>query len=160
MATFGRVSLNNADIHQQEINLFGHNSGYELGVNATQLLHKLAISGGVSYIQAINNGNKNDFPKTEANQGTYYTLSFGRLMLPKVYKDYKQTNVNLMCEFLGQTLFKNQVSYLDVAPSVQFIIKSKMRLDLAYRYELYSNMQRTAPNGFLIRFEYNFFNVY
>lgn len=29
-----------------------------------------------------------------------------------------------------------------------------MRFELAYRFELISNMLRTAPNGFLIRFEY------
>jgi hypothetical protein len=159
MSTFGRFSLNNSDIHQEEINLFGHNSGYELGVNATQLLHKVAISGGLSYIQALANGSKYEFPTSQSDKALYYTLSFGKLMLPKEYTDYKQTNVNLMCELLAQTLPSNGKTYLDIAPSVQFIFLSKIRLDLAYRFELFSNMLRTAPNGFLIRFEYNFFNV-
>lgn len=160
MAAFARYSFNNADIHQDEINLIGHNSGYELGINSTQLLHKVAISGGLSYLQAFNNGTKYEFPKSQSNQAMYYTLSFGKLMLPKKYKDYKQTNVNLMCELLGQTLVPNGKTYLDIAPSVQFIFLSKIRLDLAYRQQLLANLQRTAPNGFVFRFEYNFFNVH
>ena len=44
VATFGRYSFNSSDVHQEEINLLGHNSGYEVGFVATQLLHKLAIS--------------------------------------------------------------------------------------------------------------------
>lgn len=160
MAAFGRYSFNNADIHQEEINLIGHNSGYELGINATQLLHKLAISGGLSYIQAFNNGTKYEFPNNQSDKVMYYTLSFGKLTLPKKYKDYKQTNMNLMCEFLGQSLVNNGKTYLDIAPSIQFIFLSKIRLDVAYRQQLYANMLRTAPNGLVVRFEYNFFNVY
>jgi hypothetical protein len=160
MATFFRYSFNTADIHQEEINLMGHNSGYEMGVNATQLLHKVAISGGVSFINAQNNGTKYGFPEMQSNKAIYGTLSFGKLMLPKVYKNYDQINLNIMGEFLGQTLVHNGKSYVDVAPSLQLIIKSKMRLDFAYRKELLSSMKRTAPNGFMVRLEYNFFNVY
>lgn len=160
MATFARYSFNNADIHQEEINLIGHNSGYEIGMNATQLLNKVAISGGLSLIKAINNGNRYQFPINQSSSALYYTLSFGKLMLPKKYTGYNQTNVNLMCEFLGQSLLPNGKTYLDLAPSIQFIFLSKMRLDLAYRQELYKSMQRTAPSGFFFRLEYNFFNVY
>ena len=160
MATFGRYSLNNADIHQEEINLFGHNTGYELGVVATQLLHKVAISTSVSYFGASNNGSKNKYPSIQSNAGSNYTLSFGKLMLPKKYKDYKQVNLNIMCEFLGQALTQNGKSYLDVAPSIQLIFNSKIRVDLGYKQELYSTMLRTAPSGFLFRFEYNFFNTF
>jgi hypothetical protein len=160
MAAFGRYSWNNADIHQQEINLIGHNTGFELGMNATQLLHKWAFSAGISYQQAANNGSKYEFPSSESNKAMYYTLSLGKLMLPKAYTGYEQTNLNLMVELLGQSLLSNGKSYLDIAPSVQLIIHSKMRIDLAYRKELYSNMIRTAPNGLVLKLEYNFFNVY
>jgi hypothetical protein len=160
MTTFARYSFNNSDIHQEEINLIGHNSGYELGVIATQLLHKVAISGGLSFIEAINNGNKYQFPTAQSANALYYTLSFGKLMLPKKYTSYNQTNVNLMCEFLGQSLLPNGKIYVDVAPSIQFIFLSKMRLDLAYRQQLYTNMQRTTQSGFVVRLEYNFFNVH
>ncbi len=160
MAAYGRYSFNNSDIHQEEINLYGHNTGYEAGIVATQLLHKVAISSSVSYSKAFDNSSNNKFPSTQSNDATNYTISIGKLMLPKKYKDYAQPNLNLMCEFLGQILTPNGKSFLDIAPSAQLIIKSKMRVDIGYRQELYSNMLRTAPNGFLLRLEYNFFNTF
>jgi hypothetical protein len=68
-------------------------------------------------------------------------------MYPKKYTNYKQTNINLMVEFVGQTINENGKSYLDVVPAIQFIINSQARVDLAYRQELVSSMLRTAPNG-------------
>lgn len=159
MTTYGRYSFNNAAIEQEAIEIAGQNSGYEFGLIATQLLHKLAISSSISYERALNNGTKNGFPEALSNNAMNYTLSFGQLVLPKKYTGYDQTNMNLMVEFLGQRLNANGKSYLDIAPSVQFIIKSKARIDLAYRQPLYSDMYRMAPSGFLVRFEYNFYNV-
>ncbi|MEI2708154.1 MAG: hypothetical protein V9E96_03945 [Chitinophagaceae bacterium] len=80
-------------------------------------------------------------------------------MLPKEYISYNQTNVNLMVEFLAQRL-NNGKSFVDIAPSVQFIIHSQTRIDLAYRYQLHSDMLRTAPNGFVVKFEYTLFNLF
>ena len=160
VATFGRYSFNSSDVHQEEINLLGHNSGYEVGFVATQLLHKLAISASTSFLKAQNNGTQNGFPSNQASKAGMYTLSFGRLVLPKKYVAYNQPNLNLMCELLGQSLLENGKSYLDVAPSVQLIFSSKIRIDLGYRQQLYSSMVRTAPNGFLLRLEYNIFNAF
>lgn len=159
MAVYGRFSFNRADIHQQEIETMGHNSGYELGIIGTQLLHKVAISSSISYERAMDNKPGYKFPLTESKDALNYTISIGKLMLPKVYKDYKQTNMNLMLELLGQRLNDNGKSYLDIAPSIQFIINSQARVDIGYRQELYSTMKRTAPNGFVLKFEYTFFNV-
>lgn len=159
-AFYARYSLNRADIHQEEIETMGHNTGYELGVVATELINKVAISTSVSFEQALDNKPNYKYPITQSNNATNYTLSFGKLMYPKQYTGgLKQTNINLMCEFLGQTLNKNGRSYLDIVPSVQFIIRSQARLDVAYRQQLYSAMARTAPNGFIIKLEYTFFNV-
>ena len=80
-------------------------------------------------------------------------------MYPKKYTNFKQTNINTMIEFVGQTLNENGKSYLDIVPSVQFIINSQARIDFAYKHELYSSMLRSAPNGFYLNLEYNFFNV-
>lgn len=159
MAAFGRLSVNNSDIHQDEINTMGHNSGYEAGLVATQLLNKVAISATSSYEQAMNNGTAYKFPTGQSNNATNYTLSFGRLMYPNKYKNYKQTNINIMMEFMGQTLNTNGKSFLDVVPSLQFIINSQARIDVAYIKQLYSNMLRTAPNGLYLKLEYSFFNV-
>ncbi len=81
-------------------------------------------------------------------------------MLPKEYTDYNQTNINLMVEMLGQYNLGFHKSYIDLAPSIQFIFLSKMRLDLGYRFPVVNNLTRTADRGFLLRLEYNFFNVY
>ncbi len=160
MAAYARASMNNSDIHQEEIETMGHNSGYELGIIATQLLHKVAISSSISYERALNNGPKNKFPTLQSNSAVNYTFSIGKLMLPKEYKSYEQTNLNLMLEFIGQRLNANGRSFLDIAPLVQFIIKSQARIDVGYRCQLYSNMTRTAPNGLIVKLEYNLFNLY
>jgi hypothetical protein len=160
MALYGRYSFNKADIHQQEIETMGHNSGYEAGFIATQLLHKVAISSSISYERALDNKPNYKFPSTESNSAMNYTLSAGKLMLPKVYTSYKQVNLNLMLEFIGQRLNDNQKSFLDIAPSVQFIFNSQARVDIGYRRQLYSTMDRTAPNGMVLKFEYLLFNVF
>ena len=159
LAAFGRYSLNNADIHQEELETMGHNTGYELGIVATQLVGKVAMSSTLSYEKALNNMPNYEFPSAQSNNAFNYTLSVGKLMYPKVYTSFKQTNVNLMVELLGQRLNGNGKSYLDIVPAIQFIIHSQARIDVAYRQQLYSTMLRTAPNGFMIKLEYLFFNV-
>lgn len=160
LAAFTRLSINNSAIHQEEIQINGYNTGYQFGLIGTQLLHKIALSSTISYEHALNNSNGHIFPKTMSNNAINYSLSIGKLMLPKEYTSYKQVNVNLMLEFLGQSLLDNSKMYVDIAPSIQFIFNSQTRVDVGYRKELYSNMLRTAPNGFLIRIEHLLFNVF
>ncbi len=160
MAVFGRYSFNNSDIHQQAIDLNGHNSGYEAGLIATKLKGRVAVSATTSYLHAQDN-NKEKFIYGNKNRNAVnYTLSVGKLMLPKEYTSYRQTNLNLMLEVLGQFNLKTGYSFLDIAPSVQFIFLSKMRLDAAYRIPLVKDLSRTSPGGFFVRFEYNIFNAY
>lgn len=159
MAAFGRASTNNGNIHQEEIVTNGHNTGYQLGLISTQLLHKLALSGTAYYEHAYNNYKGNELPITMADQAINYSLSAGLLVLPKRYKGYNQVNMNVMMEILAQSQPDNGKQYVDIAPSLQFIFKSQMRVDIAYRRELYSNMLRSAPNGLLIRIEHLLFNV-
>lgn len=160
LAAYSRFSINNADIHQEEINLYGHNTGWETGIIATQLIHKVALSSGLSFIKAMDNGSYK-FPYGDNNsKAIYYTLSAGKLMLPKEYKDYKQTNMNLMLEFLTQFNIGSGKYYIDAAPSVQFIFNSQSRIDIGYRRQISSTLLRTAPNGLFIRLEHNFFNVF
>lgn len=159
MAAFGRYSINNADIHMEELETMGHNTGVETGVVATQLIKKVAISASASYEKVFDNKPGYEFPASQSDNATNYTLSVGKLMYPRKYTNFKQTNINAMVEFLGQTLNENGKSYLDVVPSIQFIINSQARIDLAYKQELYSSMLRSAPNGFYLKLEYNFYNV-
>lgn len=158
MAFWSRFAINNAEIHQAEIELNGHNTGIRTGLTATQLLHKTALSTTFSYQKAFNNIGEN-LPLNSATDAVDYTFSIGQLVLPKKYKNFKQTNFNLMFEILGQTHLKNGNSFIDIAPVAQFIFNSKARLDIAYRRELISSMYRTQPNGILVNFQYNFFNI-
>ena len=49
MAAFARLGINNGHLHYQEIETNGMNSGAGIGLIATQLLHKQAISLSLSY---------------------------------------------------------------------------------------------------------------
>jgi hypothetical protein len=64
-----------------------------------------------------------------------------------------------MLDLMGQHLLKENGNFLDLAPAVQFIFNSQSRLDVGYKFQLYSDIQRVAPNGFMIRFEHLLFNV-
>ena len=157
MAAFGRAATNNGDIHQEAIMTNGHNTGYQAGLVATQLLHKVALSATGYYEYAADNFGSHEIPVGRPRHGLNYILSAGKLMLPKRYHSYKQTNLNLMLEVIGQELPETNQRTVDIAPSVQLIFHSQARLDIGYRHELYSNALRTAPNGLLVRFEYLLF---
>jgi hypothetical protein len=160
MAVFGTISFNNSDIHQEEINMYGHNTGFEAGMVATQLLHKVALSSSISLVKAMDNGNNNKYVYgTKNNKAINYSLSIGKLMLPKEYSNYHQTNINLMVETLSQVNTGSGKYYLDIAPAVQLIFNSESRIDIGYRKQVSSSLLRTAPNGFFIRLEHNLFNA-
>ena len=127
---------------------------------ATKLIHKIALSGSVSGLHALDNGNEKFLYGNKSRNAINYTFSFGKLMLPKEYTSYKQVNVNAMLEFLGQSNMQYGYNYLDVAPSIQFIIGSRLRIDAGYRYPLITKLHRTAPEGAVLRLEYNFFSVF
>ncbi len=158
MAAFGRYSWNKSAIHQESIDLMGKNSGFEVGLVATQLIKKLALSSNVSYGRAFDNEG-NDFPELYGKDAINYTFSAGRLMYPNRYKSYKQTNINAMVELVGQTIVKNGRSYMDIVPAIQFIINSQARIDVAYQKQLYGSVFRPLDNGVFLKLEYTFFNV-
>ncbi|WP_322549620.1 hypothetical protein [Flavobacterium psychraquaticum] len=159
LAVFGRYSFNNSEIQQEEIEILGNNSGFETGIVATTLIKKLAISSTISFEKAFDNKSDYVFPDNFGDNATNYTLSFGQLMYPKKYTSFKQTNINLLLEFVGQTINENGRSYMDVAPVIQFIFNSQARLDLSYRHELMSSMARSAPNGVYVNLYYTFFDL-
>lgn len=134
-----------------DIELDGSNSGFLAGIVGTQLLHKLALSGSVAYTRRWDN---------RSPEALNYTASAGLLLWPRHYTDYRQTNVNLMCEFLGSSALDKGVAFVDVAPAVQFIFGSISRLDLGYRTQLAGNMDRLSQRSLFVRLEYNFLNAY
>lgn len=159
MAVYARMAYNEGHLHYAELETNGMNSGAELGFIATQLLHKQALSGTLSYEHIGNNGANNKIHTGNANSALNYTLSTGRLILPKQYSSYRQTNFNLMLEVLGQWQSQNGLHYLDVAPSLQFIIHSQTRIDIGYRRQLMGNIDRMATNSLMLRIEHLLFNV-
>jgi hypothetical protein len=168
VAAFGKVSLiNNPEELQvgnkfygsDEIDIDGNNSGMLTGIVATQLLHKLALSSSVYYLDRFDNLNDSKIPG-QSDKAMNYTLSAGYLLLPKKYTNFRQTNFNLYCEFLSSTSLYKKVYYIDAAPAVQFIFNSISRLDLSYRWQLTGNMERLSEKYFLLRFEYNLLNVF
>jgi len=159
MAVFGRASTNNAAIHQEEIQTNGHNTGCQAGMIFTQLLHKTALSATLYYQRALSNAGGNEFPATQSPNALNYVLSSGHLFFPKNYTGYRQVNINLMAELMGQVLPQNGRYFVDIAPSVQFIINSQTRVDIGYTCQLHTNMQRTAPTGLLIRVEHLLYHL-
>ncbi len=158
-AAFIKASTINNPIINQEIALEGDNSGLQGGLVFTQLLHKLALSGSVSYLRGFDNQN-NSIPVGFARDAVAYSLSSGYLLFPKNYTNYNQINMNLYFELLGKTNPGYGQSYLDAAPAVQFIFNSVFRVDLSYRTPLYNSMTRNSQNMYLLRLEYNFFNLF
>jgi hypothetical protein len=159
-AVFGKVSSISNPLVNQEISLEGDNSGFQTGVVFTKLIHKLAVSGSASYLHAFDNRGGYGIPIGNAHDAVGYTLSAGYLLLPKKYENYSQVNLNVYAELLGKTNPGYGQSYLDVAPAVQLIFNSFFRVDFSYRTPLYNNAIRTSGNTYLIRLEYNLFNVF
>ncbi len=160
LAAFAKAAYSNMEIMQPAINLNGNNTGYEAGLVATKLINKVAVSANAAYLRAFTNTGSKHVLADKGKDVFEYALSLGKLMLPKEYTDYNQTNVNLMVEMLGQYNPGLEAGYVDLAPSVQMIIKSRMRIDAGYRFPISDKLFRTTPRGFLVRFEYNIFNAY
>ena len=168
MAFFEKISLisnpselqaGNKFYGSDEIDIDGNNSGMLSGIVATQLLHKLALSSSIYFINRFDNLNASKIPD-QSTQAMNYTFSAGYLLFPKEYKDFRQTNFNLYCEFLGSNSLDKKAYYIDAAPAFQFIFNSISRLDFSYRWQLMGNMQRLSEKYFLLRFEYNLLNVF
>lgn len=158
-AVFVKASAINNPLPNQEIGLEGDNSGFQTGMVFTKLVHKLALSASASYLHGFNNLGGYNIPLANAHDAAGYTLSAGYLLLPKKYENYDQVNVNVYAELLGKTNPGYGQSYLDIAPAVQLIFNSFLRVDFSYRTPLYNDMRRTSANVYLVRLEYNLFNV-
>jgi hypothetical protein len=158
MAAFAQASGSRNDLHYDELSLEGDQSGIQAGIIATQLWNKFALSATVSAIQVTSEKPK-AFPDFYPYQAFNYSLSGGLLVLPLEYTSYKQTNLNLYAELIGQQSLDKKLHYIDIAPAVQLIFNSTYKLNIGYRFQLKSNMYRMAENGFHISFESVFLNA-
>jgi hypothetical protein len=161
MAVFADASTTKAPFHYDEITLMGDKSGVELGLIATQLWYKLAVSGTVSHTQVLDKSRTNKVIYVPARnyQAMNYSLSAGYLLFPKEYTDYKQMNLNLYMEILAQQTLDQKKNYIDIAPALQFIFNSNFKVNIGYRFQATGNMQRMATNSWQVSLERTFLNA-
>ncbi len=158
MAAFAEGSYSQNPLVYDHLNLMGDQSGFRSGVVMTQLWNKLAVSSTLDYLQVLS-----EKPAIGADllpyQAFNYSLSAGYLLFPRTYKSYKQTNLNLYVEVLGQQTLDRKKHFIDVAPAVQLIFNSKSKLNVGYRMQMTGNMHRMSDNSLLVSFEYLFLNA-
>jgi hypothetical protein len=134
----------------------------QAGIIATQLWHKLAVSGSVSLLEVFDEKrSEKSLPQQYAFESLNYSLSAGYLLFPRSYSDYKQTNLNLYVEMLGgrNLDWKYEKYFIDLAPSVQLIFNSKGKLNAGYRFQLKSDIYRLMKNSWMISYEHLFLNA-
>jgi hypothetical protein len=161
MAAFADASYSRSPYHYDEISLQGDKSGVQLGIIATHLWNKLAVSAIVSHVQALDTSRNNKvvYIPSRIYQVMNYSLSAGYLLLPFEYTSYKQTNLNLYVEALAQQSLDRKAYYLDLAPAIQLIFNSNAKLNLGYRFQLNGDMVRMTSSSWLISFERTFLNA-
>jgi hypothetical protein len=163
LAVFGTAAYSRNHLDHNEINLMmGEQSGVQAGVIATQLWHKLALSGTVAWNEVLDEKRSDkQLNGVYAYQAINYSLSAGYLLLPFEYKDYDQTNLNLYVELMGgrNINFPGETYYVDLAPSIQAIFNSAAKLNVGYRFQLGSDIYRLTKNSFMVSFEYLFLNA-
>lgn len=159
MAAFAEAGWSRSPQMYTELSVQGENNGFQLGLIATQLKNKLALSATTSVLKV--------FQRTEdlqhlplPDRAFSYSLSAGYLILPVEYESYDQLNLNVYAELLGQSAFGGRSYFLDAAPSVQLIFNSNSKLNLGYRFQLTGNGFRSANSSFQLSFEHTFFNVF
>ena len=162
MAAFATAAYSRNHLQHNELNLMGDHSGVQVGVIATQLWNKLAVSATLSETEVFDNKRWNkDLPQQYAFRSINYSLSAGYLVLPVDYKDYKQTNLNIYAELLGGRNLDWQYEkyYIDLAPSMQLIFNSTSKLNIGYRFQLKSDIYRNMTNSWMISYEHIFLNA-
>ncbi len=163
MAFFADASSTKAPFHYDEITLMGDKSGVEAGLIATQLWHKLALSGTISHTQVLDQSRKNKtviYVPARNYQAMNYSISAGYLLFPKEYTDYKQLNLNLYLELLAQQTLDQKTGYVDIAPAMQLIFNSNLKLNIGYRFQAGGTMQRMANNSWQLSLERTFLNAF
>jgi hypothetical protein len=156
LAAFAETGYSKNEVYYDDISARGDNSGIDVGLIATQLKNKFALSATTSFLKLFKYKSEHHIVDDKALN---YSLSAGYLVLPFEYTSYNQLNVNIYTEFLGQQTFGKGTYYLDAAPAIQLIFNSNSKLNLGYRFQLSGNANRSATKSFLISFEHTFFNV-
>ena len=155
MAVFGEYALSRNDLMFDELSIQGDHSGGQTGLILTGLLHKFALSSAVAYTAITTRppkGSDEDYPR----QAVDYSISGGLLVLPLRYTSFRQTNLNIYTELLGQRALDTRKFYIDLAPAIQLIFNSNVKINVGHRFQLSGNMQRMANNSWQIGIERTF----
>lgn len=158
MAAFGEVAHSVNDAFYEEVSLNGDQSGVTGGIILTQLWQKLALSSTLGYAQ-VTTKKPALMPDAYPWQAFNYSLSAGYLILPRSYNSYRQTNLNIYAELMGQETPDRKKYYIDFAPAMQLIFNSNAKLNLGYRFQLSGDMRRMAEKSWQLGFEYVFLNA-
>jgi len=143
----------------------GNTSMASGGIVYTQLIHKLALSGKLIYSKLLQGWNKNH-GYLISGEVLEWQVSSGFLVLPIHYEHFKQVNVNLYAEYLGQQNLgvimdeRSPASYSinhDLGLGTQLIFASRLTLELACRLNIGGNMDRPTHSTYYLNLEYRIF---
>lgn len=160
MAAFADAGFTRNPYIYMDANVDGDNDGVQLGLIATQLVNKLAVSATASYMKVLGDDKKGLLNQTHSYNMVNYSLSAGYLLFPKEYVDYKQTNVNLYVEALGMRGLDKSHYAVDLAPAIQFIFNSNSKINVGYRFQVSGNMTRIAKQVWQVSLERTILNAW
>tara|TARA_Y100000739_G_C20499875_1_gene414376 strand:+ start:122 stop:970 length:849 start_codon:yes stop_codon:yes gene_type:complete len=160
LSSFIKYSFHEDKFMKDNLDIELQDTGFELGLIATQLINKLAISITTAITRISNIDEKFTQGSTvkwqTTNLNTFKnSISAGYLLFPRKYNSYKQTNFNLYVEYLTNTILNENfpVRYnkfsSTFAPGIQFIIMSRSRLDFSYKIR-----KGDMPEEFLVKLTY------
>lgn len=157
LAAYGGASYSKNPFNYEDINLAGDNTGIEAGVIATQLVNRFALSLTAGYLQV---GKTPELHiKTADRKALEYTLSAGYLIFPKEYTSFEQPNLNIYLEAIGMQGLERGGKMIDLAPSLQLILNSNLKINASYRFQLLGEMHRLAERGIFLSLERTFLGV-
>jgi hypothetical protein len=156
MAAFAQGAYSNSPFIYGDINLDGDNTGVQGGLIATQLLNKLAISGTASYIKVFTDNVRHALHDQHASSAVKYSVSAGYLLFPRNYTDFNQPNLNLYMEMMGMRGIGKQSGMIDLAPSLQLILNSNLKINAGYRFQVKGDMLRVGERTWQLSLERTF----
>lgn len=161
VAAFAEGGLSSHSYIYDEMTLEGDNDGVRAGLIATQLYNKFAVSATTSYTKVfVDDLSVHHDVLNHSTQMMSYSLSVGYLLLPVEYTGYKQMNLNLYLELLGDKCLENNRYLVDLAPAIQFIFNSTTKINLGTRFQLQSNMLRVGQQIFQVGIEKTVLNAW
>jgi hypothetical protein len=156
MAAFAEGSYSRSPFYYGDINLDGENSGVQAGLIATQLINKFAVSGTASVIKIFADEGEHAGHLGHSLKALYYSLSTGYLLFPRDYTSYKQANLNIYFETIGMKGFDAGDYMLDLAPALQLILNSNLKINMGARFQVLGNMLRVGETNYYLSMERTF----